>query len=686
MSSKRAVASNPSETGEFSSGPRPFRSQAVAEDPSGVTGGPAPWRFNYPPGDLAERVLGRGRERGYRRLEQTANTAGTDANHPRDFGPVMEADVPADPRRIPFTTWASERDVALLCLDRVRFESVPTIGGRDGLRRRVMSPQLAWEARRKHAPCAIPIPPEWGMDCHYMRVDSEKDYVRRLWELTAPNPRSPAALVHPSVICQDRPLLPLRWPPSGRKTENPEREFSPKGSYNLPGEAYARDSKYALYLSSLLAGHGDPGRFFEEIRKEQANRRHGLLVSWLHVEYYRVPSGMRSSLYPRVPQDWDEWEAPRNMNVPLPAVLVYRGSGLLRGDPLHWCIFRTEWVISVFSRFIADAYHRGLLWRLPSRVTRSVEALGVEVLLEGSSYHSDAAHQLLKLQAEYPWDELIRAGYTSVPAVPIQRVGEEFQICELPPSGNRESMAVPDDGSDVEEILASGVVGTTDGPGTPPSPDLQDPMHRLGGDTVTPRQGTFEVGLRDRAPHEDRAEISGHVGSFMTHTYPTQVGAERVPTRRTNLLPTSGEPYTAWTPYGVLSPAPVSEYLQVREVEEYMRYHNRWEELREYTRGNSLTATTVGRALCALLESREFHRHRGADLARRIQDLEEEQRTKGLLDQATDQTLRLINTELTGLTERFHRQVTHEGEGKEEDELAEGTEEMRMRKRTRTGP
>ena len=44
---------------------------------------------------------------------------------------------------------------------------------------------------------------------------------------------------------------------------------------------------------------------------------------------------MRSSLYPRVPQDWDEWEAPRNMNVPLPAVLVYRGSGLLRGDPLH---------------------------------------------------------------------------------------------------------------------------------------------------------------------------------------------------------------------------------------------------------------------------------------------------------------------------------------------------------------
>jgi hypothetical protein len=83
--------------------------------------------------------------------------------------------------------------------------------------------------------------------------------------------------------------LPLRWPPSGRKTENPAREFSQRGCYQLPGEQHARDSKYALYLSSLLAGQGDPGRFFEEIRKQQANRLHGILVSWLHVEYYRVP-------------------------------------------------------------------------------------------------------------------------------------------------------------------------------------------------------------------------------------------------------------------------------------------------------------------------------------------------------------------------------------------------------------
>ena len=212
-----------------------------------------------------------------------------------DRGGEMASDVPNVPRRIPITTWASERDVNLLSLDRVRFESVPLIDGRDGARRR-MSPQLAWEARRKHAPCAIPISPSWRMDCRYVRIEGEEQYVKRLWELTAANPRATSGDVSAAVICQDRPLLPLRWPPSGRKTENPEREFSQRGCYLLPGEQYARDSKYALYLSSLLAGQGDPGRFFEEIRKEQANRRHGLLVSWLHVEYYRVPPGMRSSL------------------------------------------------------------------------------------------------------------------------------------------------------------------------------------------------------------------------------------------------------------------------------------------------------------------------------------------------------------------------------------------------------
>ena len=606
-----------------------------------------------------------------------------------DRGGEMASDVPNVPRRIPITTWASERDVNLLSLDRVRFESVPLIDGRDGARRR-MSPQLAWEARRKHAPCAIPISPSWRMDCRYVRIEGEEQYVKRLWELTAANPRATSGDVSAAVICQDRPLLPLRWPPSGRKTENPEREFSQRGCYLLPGEQYARDSKYALYLSSLLAGQGDPGRFFEEIRKEQANRRHGLLVSWLHVEYYRVPPGMRSSLYPRVPQDWDEWEAPRGMNVPLPPVLVYRGSALLQGDPLHWCVFRTEWVIALFSRFVADAHHRGLLWRLPAKIISSVQTLTVETLLEGSPYRPEAVHKILKLQAEYDWEILTRAGYTSMQAIPLDRVGEEFKIYELPMTGVPERATGSEEGSDVEEILASGQVGTPAVPVTPPFPGLDQPRGTVRKDLTAGRERTsmgmassWEVAGQEQPQYEAWTERAGPAGSSLTHMEPPPGGTERGQYRQPMYPSLNGEAYVTLDPYGGVRQVPVSDYIVVREVEEYLRYHHRWEDMREFTRDAPLTSETVGRALCALLESRHFHRHRGADLTRRIQALEEQQRTRVLLDQATAQTLRLLNTELNGLTERFHQQTVREA-----DEIGGDVEEpgeSESRKRARTG-
>jgi hypothetical protein len=100
------------------------------------------------------------------------------------------------------------------------------------------------------------------------------------------------------------------------------------------------------------------------------------------------------------------------MNVPFLAVLVYRGSSLLQGDSLHWCIFCTEWVIAIFSRYVADEHHRGFLWRIPAKVITCVETLSIETLLEGSPYRPEAVHQLLKLQAEYYWERLTRAGYT----------------------------------------------------------------------------------------------------------------------------------------------------------------------------------------------------------------------------------------------------------------------------------
>jgi hypothetical protein len=183
------------------------------------------------------------------------------------------------------------------------------------------------------------------------------------------------------------------------------------------------------------------------------------------------------------------------MNVPLPAVLVYRGSSLLQGDPLHWCIFRTEWVIALFSRFVADAHHRRMLWRIPAKVTTSVETLSVESLLEGSPYRSEAVQQLLKLQAECNWERLTRAGYTLMQAVPLDRVGEEFKSYELPLSEFTERATGSDEGSDVEEILASGQVGNPLVPGTPPSPGVKQSLGRLSRDLARGREGA-SIGMK----------------------------------------------------------------------------------------------------------------------------------------------------------------------------------------------
>jgi hypothetical protein len=123
-----------------------------------------------------------------------------------------------------------------------------------------------------------------------------------------------------------------------------------------------------------------------------------------------------------------------------------------------------------------------LLWRLPAKVTTSVETLSVETLPEGSPYHPDAVHQLLKLQAEYNWEGLTRAGYRLMQAVPLNRVREEFQIYDLPLRGVPERATGSNEGSEVEEILASGHVGNPAVPGTPPSPSGNQPLGHLNRD------------------------------------------------------------------------------------------------------------------------------------------------------------------------------------------------------------
>jgi hypothetical protein len=193
-----------------------------------------------------------------------------------------------------------------------------------------------------------------------------------------------------------------------------------------------------------------------------------MLLSWLHVELYRIHPALRTSLYPQVSSDWAEGEVHRSMLVPLPAVLAYRGSASIRGDDLHVCVFRTEWVVAVIARFVADAYHRGILWRLPPKVQTSVENLGFAALVAGISYPVEAVRQLIALQATVVRDTWEKKGFSAIPAVPVDWEEAGFKICDLAPFGGQEAGMVSDE--EVEEVVAWGrVLETQERPGTPPS-------------------------------------------------------------------------------------------------------------------------------------------------------------------------------------------------------------------------
>jgi hypothetical protein len=185
---------------------------------------------------------------------------------------------------------------------------------------------------------------------------------------------------------------------------------------------------------------------------------------------------------------------------------------------------------------------------------------------------------------------------------------------------------------------------------------------------MTSRWGSFE---QDRTRYAGWTERPGPAVSSLTRMDPSSGGAERGKCRQPVFPSTSGEVCVTLDPYGGVRQVPESEYIVVREVEEYIRYNHRWEYMREFTRDAPLMSETLGRALCALLESRQYHRHHGGDLTRRIQGLEERQRSKALVDQAVAQSFRLLNTELNGLTQRFHHQAASGGVEEIEREVEE---------------
>jgi hypothetical protein len=137
-----------------------------------------------------------------------------------------------DTTRAPFRTWVEDRQLNPNGFDNQGLDAIPdrTAGmwsqrGGRGLQHGVSSPQLAWEARRRHAQCSVRIDPAWDMDTLYLSGVEEERYLKALYEFTANAPPSIDAGLHPEYLLRSRPFLPRPWLTSCRKTIDPEREF-----------------------------------------------------------------------------------------------------------------------------------------------------------------------------------------------------------------------------------------------------------------------------------------------------------------------------------------------------------------------------------------------------------------------------------------------------------------------------
>jgi hypothetical protein len=173
------------------------------------------------------------------------------------------------------------------------------------------------------------------------------------------------------------------------------------GHLSASGDDVARDSTYALFRAGGVDGLGDPGRFIREYRREKRDRRRKVLVSWSQVEFFELSAAAGGSLYPALP-DWWEGGLNNSMAVTIPPVLTYRGSGLIRGDPLHWAIFRCEWTVLVFGRWCADVHYREIMWHLRPKLRDWICQMGEVDLLEESGL--DVSTLILALLKHDAWN------------------------------------------------------------------------------------------------------------------------------------------------------------------------------------------------------------------------------------------------------------------------------------------
>jgi hypothetical protein len=297
--------------------------------------------------------------------------------------------------RDPFLVWELDRAWAPDCQDAKRMSTLSS-----------ESRESVWHAKRRHAPCSEKAPRGVGIDCIYLREDYEHRYVQNLIAGTTDVGISDTVEVDGSLIFFEKPFVPTKWSPAPQRYHgDPITEYPHGGDVFLARDSVPRDSGYAVYAAGVVGGLGVPGRLLREYRREWRHRRRGVLKAWSQTEYYNLPQHAKDSLYPRTPQGWEDAEVPARMYVPLPPVVTYRGSYLIRNDPLHWTIFRTEWTALVFGRWIADIHFRGLLWRLPRKVRGWINQLGVMTLLQGSDISATEVQLLLSEHDSVDWTQ-----------------------------------------------------------------------------------------------------------------------------------------------------------------------------------------------------------------------------------------------------------------------------------------
>jgi hypothetical protein len=319
--------------------------------------------------------------------------------------------------RAPFRKWSVDSMAAPQSFDALRLNQIPPD-------RR----EFAWLQRRRHSPCGLLIPPEWAMDSIHYRYDGEQQYVRALWRLGNESPEVPLDGLGLHFMCRSRPFIPFAWPAVRANGPKAAKSASCRGQLILPGDPHPRDSAYALIRASMLAGHGNPTRFVDAHWWEARHRRKGVLLSWTQVEYYEQSSVPKDTLYPKIPAWFADYDVPAAMYVPHPGVVAYRGKALLNNDSLHWAVFRTEWTVNVFARWVDDAHYRGLLWHLPIGVRRGIDRLTVVALLQGGEYAVATVDGLLRLHDGYSWISDLSHITVLSQAVPLARRGDSFEI------------------------------------------------------------------------------------------------------------------------------------------------------------------------------------------------------------------------------------------------------------------